>query len=52
MAESINLIPDQMKLAVKYNDFIHPVAEDNRSGDEIAFEVIQHLGLRTQDERI
>lgn len=52
MAESINLIPDQMKLAVKYSDFIHPKAEDTRTGDEIAFDVIQHLGLRTQNECI
>lgn len=33
-------------LTITYNDFIHPKPVDNRTGDEIALDVINNLGLK------
>lgn len=33
-------------LTITYNDFIHPKPVDNRTGDEIALDVIHNLGLK------
>lgn len=46
IADSINLIPDQKKLVERFINILHPKIEDNRSGDDIALEVIKDLGLR------
>lgn len=52
MTDSINLIPDQAKLVDKFIDLLNPKIVDTRSGDEIAMEVIQNLGLRMKNECI
>lgn len=46
MTDSINLMPDQKRLVDRFIDILHPRVADNRSGDEIALDVIKNLGLR------
>ena len=36
-------------LTVRYEDVIHPKPVDNRTGDEIAEDVIKRLGLRIKE---
>lgn len=35
---------------VRYTDLMHPKEIDTRSGDEIALDVINRLGLKVEDE--
>lgn len=51
MSDSLNLLPEQSKLIDRYVDILNPPKE-TRSGDEIALDVIQNLGLRIKNECI
>lgn len=45
VTESLKLIPQQQYLNIKYTDMISDTPPDTRTGDEIAKDVIEKMGL-------
>ena len=50
IADSLFYSADNKKLVKRYSDVIRPAPVDNRTGDEIALDVINRLGLRVNNE--
>lgn len=48
VTDSLYYQAENKHLSVRYKDIIQPKKIDTRSGDEIALEVINRLGLKTQ----
>lgn len=48
MTDSINIAGDNKKLGARYYELIKPQKKDNRSGDEIAQDLIERLGLKVE----
>lgn len=45
VTDSLQNIPQNKYLTVRYKDLIYPKKEDTRTGDEVALQVITKLGL-------
>ena len=45
VTESLRNMPQGRHVAISYWDMIHPKPADTRTGDEIAADVIERLGL-------
>lgn len=46
VTRSLQLIPQNQHIVKAYDEIIHPVEVDNRSGDEIAADIIERAGLK------
>lgn len=46
MTDSIQLSIENKKLAKRYAELVNPQPQDDRTGDEIAKDVIERLGLK------
>lgn len=46
VSESLRLAPQHKCLAKKYTDFLKPQKIDNRSGEQIASDVMKNAGLK------
>lgn len=46
MANSLYYKANNQRYTVMYNDILHPKAVDNRTGEEIADDVIKNVGLK------
>ena len=49
VSKSLQLIPQSKHLKCDYLDLIDPKEVDNRSGDEIAFDIISRAGLKFEE---
>lgn len=50
VTESLRLAPQNKYLTMKYMEMIKPQAIDNRTGDEVAIDVIERIGLKFAGE--
>ncbi len=50
VANSLQCIPQNKYIPTSYYDIIHKVEVDDRTGDEIAIEVITTLGLKFKED--
>lgn len=50
VTDSLFYSAENKKLVKRYIDIINPRPVDNRSGDEIALDVINRLGLKVENE--
>jgi len=49
ITRSLQLIPQNKYLKKDFYEYLNPVVEDNRSGDEIALDIMHRAGLHFEE---